>query len=129
MEVPLKEAVQRLGISASTIRRRIRSGVLRGRKEFVSLGGGLSGRTEQWLVEIDEGGDSVEERTNGNENEEMTTPEEPGVEEDTSEEGGEREIANCAVCRKPILDTDYAIEAAYGTVHEEPCSHQTRSNR
>lgn len=127
MEVSIKEAVRRLGVSASTIRRRIRSGDLRGRKESVALGEGL-GRTEQWLVEIpDEGGDSMEERTNGDENEEMTTPETPEVEEDISE--GDEEVVNCAVCRKPILDTDYTIEAAYGTVHEEPCSHQTRSAR
>ncbi len=128
MEVSIKEAVRILGMSSSTIRRRIRSGVLKGRKESIALGEGLSGRTDQWLVEIpDEGGNPVDERTNGNDpgNEQ----EEPMAEEESSPDEPEEEVVNCAVCKQPVLSTDYSIEASYGTVHEEPCSHQTRPAR
>lgn len=30
----------------------------------------------------------------------------------------------CKICEKPIEEGDLYVEAAYGTVHQEPCSHQ-----
>lgn len=39
---------------------------------------------------------------------------------------GERSGAFCAVCDKPIADGAEHLEAAYGPVHAEPCSHQAK---
>ena len=63
---------------------------------------------------------------------------EPESQTETEEEGSvavaaapveypeEDENLICSLCRNPItIDQEY-VNAAYGPVHEEPCSHQTK---
>lgn len=50
--------------------------------------------------------------------------EEPSVLTEAAEVVAAAEAGTCAVCEKPIEPGSDTVEAAYGTVHAEPCSHQ-----
>lgn len=72
--------------------------------------------------------DAVEEAPAAEETE-VTAAEEPVATAAEAEPaiGEEDDDLTCSVCRHPImLDQDY-LNASYGPVHAEPCSHQTVS--
>ena len=166
-EMSMDEAAARLGVSRSTIRRRIGRGELPGQKESTDHG-------DIWVVTLpDEGGDTMADTTtnHGDQNhpevdenhpEVDTTPELEDVHhqapagftpskpayfvdqaevlpEATAEYGGEEPEASsnqpealiaeeempCAICKKPIDEGDEYVTASYGSVHLEPCSHQS----
>lgn len=141
-----REAAEILGVSLSTIKRRLRIGELSGHKESGDHG-------ETWIVDLpdkEEKGMTEHQEINPEDTEGVEPPgleensDEPTSEEEifpeeevtffvnvesgvVSEREIEREPLTCAICSQSIgIDDDY-VDAAYGPVHTEPCSHQTRS--
>ena len=124
-EVSLDEAAKHLGVTRSTVVRRIKAGIVAGRKQNVE-------GTEVWRVTLPNEEDApMSERVNGDQDEaehdEVATVEdavdvdEAAVAEDMALEPG----TICPVCQESIEDDDDYVKSAHGEVHAEPCSHKT----
>lgn len=122
MGISIREAAEKLGISQTTIRRRLRSGWLTGHKETGPQG-------EAWVVEL-EGADQMDFRSRRYGPQDPTAEENldtPEVEEDDEDDDREEQPeVPCVICKDLITRENPGMEAAYGSVHQEPCSHQVQ---
>lgn len=128
-ELTLDEAAEQLGVSRSTVRRRIESGEISGRKETTASG-------DVWRVTLsDEEGKPVIDEQNGNGEDQAAKPEdlsEGDAAEASSTAAGVQmagEEMTCAGCGKAIEEADDFVQASFGPVHAEPCSHQSFPRR
>lgn len=129
VELTLDEAAERLGVSRSTVRRRIESGEISGRKESTEHG-------DVWRVTLsDEEGKPVTDEHNGNGEDQVSSPEDLSEGDAVAAPRNALEVQmaqdemECAICHKSIEEADDYVQAAYGPVHAEPCSHQSFPRR